>query len=242
MKLDAQGVLANQKVRCPGCKQIVTVPHAMTGNARPAPESKADQSDDEFLSSALVSDPSPILSDKTDICPQKSTPSTKPLGDKNSNLPDLDLHDRKSRSLLLYALSGILCPIPGFAAIPLIGLITEKMSGSWEGGVALIVFYLLGVAWTSSAVSAWICGRCLARRQGIAFYASVLLANASGWACFILAYPNFDFFDSGSAWLDFPYPLCLFVAWLMAIISLPSIFIASIGLLITWIIMKIARH
>jgi hypothetical protein len=177
-----------------------------------------------------------------EIGAQKPTLPVTAQGDSYLNLNALDTHDREFNSLWWYALIGILCLLPGFALLAAVYVMAKVLSSSWESGVAWIVLGLLGIAWTSSGVSGWVCGRFLARRKGIAFLASLFYANSTGWICLVLALPGFEFFDSASAWLAYPFPVYLFMCWLSAIISLPSLFISGIGLLITWGIMKNARR
>jgi hypothetical protein len=243
-RLKAPGSMADKKVHCPNCKQAVTVPHAVAQETPQAPESKTERPDDEYhlQSSPPASEPSAGIEHKTETAKQASTSSLKPPSGENADSSGADKHDRKARSLAWYALSGILCLIPGFTTLPFVLSLSKERSSSFAGGVTLMVLYFVGIAWISSVISGLICSRTLARRDGIASFASVFLANSAGWACLFLTFPSFNFFNSGAVGLGLPDPLHLLVNWLIALITWPAIFIGGVGLLITWGTIKAAKE
>jgi hypothetical protein len=241
--LDAPPALADKEVLCPKCGKPVRVARAAADNSLPVQAPVADRSEEGNQlrpSAPAASHFSALHEDEFAARTPGSSIKADDIDDSSCGGPNE--RNRNFRILCMSALSGILCLVPGSAVFPLVAFLAEKSSDSFAGSVTIIVLYVLGVAWISSVISALICKPFLARAQDIVYIASVFLANSAGWACLFLAYPDFDFFTSASAGLHLPYAIFLVVQWLRGIFSLPAIFIAGIGLLITWRITKAARR
>jgi hypothetical protein len=142
-----------------------------------------------------------------------------------------DVVRKPLRSLWAYALIGVLAPIPWFGAWAGVIAIAERQR--WPEWIAPAVGLLcwLCAGWGSSAVSGWLCGRYLARREGWPSLAAVFLANSSGWSGVpILAIAIADSPNLGQVNADALFPI-------IAI----ALFVGSMGLLVTWVSMKAAH-
>ena len=136
------------------------------------------------------------------------------------------MQKQRPRSLFLYALVGLLSPLPWFAVGA--GIIALAITQRWPEalGPAVGLLCYLGAGCGGSACSGWLCGRMLARRMGVDSVVSLFLANSAGWTG--LAFPAIPVVESLHASEAMPFLLV-------------GLCFSILGLLFTWWGMKLGR-